>query len=66
MDKYAVETNRSAAKTASETPTCPRCGGPLDGQANVPKCLYCGTTPFEEDPCEQSPGLVKVPRPFLL
>jgi tRNA(Ile2) C34 agmatinyltransferase TiaS len=49
MDKYAVETDPEAVKTASESkePSCPSCGSSLTPGANVPRCPQCGTKPFE-------------------
>lgn len=51
MDKYGVDTESEAAKTASEKtkPTCPQCGTELAPAAasNVPICPKCGTEPFE-------------------
>ena len=52
MDKYAVEIDPAAVKTASldKNPSCPSCGGPLAPRANVPQCPRCGTKPFEAKP----------------
>lgn len=52
MDKYAVEVDPAAVKTASQgkEPTCPTCGGQLTAGANVPRCPRCGTKPFEVKP----------------
>jgi ribosomal protein L37AE/L43A len=49
MDKYGVDTQSEAAKTAAtkDDPRCPRCDSPLIKSANVPKCPKCGTEPFE-------------------
>ena len=52
MEKYAVVTGKGAdgAKTAASKSHCPKCGGPLQKSTNVPKCLKCGTKPFERKP----------------
>lgn len=52
MDKYGVDTQSEATKTASEKaqPTCPSCDRPLLSNVNVPTCPHCGTRPFEAKP----------------
>lgn len=54
MNKYGVDTETEAAKTASEKakPVCPQCGSALAPSAasNVPICPRCGTKPFEAPP----------------
>lgn len=50
MEKYGVDVDPKATKTASEekTPKCPSCGSYLlNPGANVPSCPQCGTRPFE-------------------
>lgn len=49
MEKYAVEIDKSEnTKTASGVWYCRNCGRRVDPEANVPKCPFCGTEPFEK------------------
>lgn len=54
MEKYGVDAESEATKTAaevatSETPACPSCHAPLKELSitGVPLCPRCGSKPFE-------------------
>lgn len=52
MEKLGVVTEEEKTKTASDRPTCPKCGKQLqwDPHRNGPWCENCGTEPFEKRP----------------
>ncbi len=56
MEKYGVDTNSDATKTASNKSTCPRCGRALQEGTNVPTCPIHGTEPFERQ-AEKEPDV---------
>lgn len=50
MEKYGVDEQNTAAKTAAaDKDRCPDCGAKLEptNTINVLKCPRCGTRPFE-------------------
>jgi len=54
MDKLGVVTDDERTKTAGTDKACPKCGGPLKEDANVPTCDNCGTEPFESQQGDSS------------
>lgn len=49
MEKYGVDVDPTANKTAGtkEPPRCRACDAKLVEASNVPKCIRCGTRPYE-------------------
>lgn len=49
MEKYNVQLDDEKTKTASDKPTCPKCGSELyKPSQGIPQCPKCGTEPFEK------------------
>lgn len=46
MEKLGVQFDNTAAQLAKLSGTCPVCKQPLESK-DPPKCVSCGTTPFE-------------------
>ena len=48
-EKLGVVTTvpESGTKTSADATTCPKCGGRMRTDGNTPKCVVCGTEPFE-------------------